>query len=108
ALAAALAVARIDEEPEGPAVEAAPRRQLAVFLGLGEPRLELRRARHVTVGALGDPLRELGPWRDHTEDRAVRAGGHAGHAADAALGEELRDAGRELAEVADGGRSRGD
>ena len=42
------------------------------------------------------------------QDGAVRAGADAGHAADALVGDELRDQRREAAEVAGGGRCRGD
>jgi hypothetical protein len=110
ALAAALAVARVDEDAEGPAGQAAPRGDLAVLLRINEvagrgrgreDRLLRRR------GEGRDPALELRGGHDGAQDGGVRAGADAGHAAHALLGDELGDARCKVAEVAHGRRARG-
>ena len=108
ALGAALAVDRLDEDPEARRFEAALRGDLRVLGCMDEMclcRLTGNVWRALLGGERGDALREVSLGNGDPQDRAVGAGADARHAADASLGDELRQAGREPTEVTDRGRA---
>ncbi len=93
ALGAALAVERLDEDPECGRFESVLGRYLGVLLRADEMRSDAFLGhcwRRLCLGERRDPRLEVALRNGDAEDRAVRARADAGHAADAALGDELR------------------
>ena len=112
ALAAALAVAGVDEDPERAGSWPRFAGTSAYFCVCGEVAASARPPQRPGPAAAGERPRapaSSDSGRATREDRRVGAGVDAGHAADALLGDEVRDARREAAEVAGrGGAGRDD
>ena len=98
-----LQCAGVDEDAEGATVEAALGGHVAVLLRVGEVRAGGLRGEGRLLrrgGERRDPALQLRRRHDRAQDRGVGTGVDAGHAADALLREQLRDARGEVAEVA--------